>query len=147
MRKTITVGVILLLVGITGVFAQEEALSSVGALGTAYIYTTYLSIGAIADSHANEVYDEDTTIQLLEEIRKFINAAGATLQQLRDSDVLSSEDFDFVNEILNALGLLYREAESYQSFVKSGDEQQAALYEAYRQNAWKKISELLGIEE
>jgi len=147
MRKTITVGVILLLVGITGVFAQEEALSSVGALGTAYIYTTYLSVGTIADSHSYEVYDDKTTIQLLEEIKRFINATGATLQQLRDSDVLSSEDFDFVNEIINTLGLLYREAESYQAFVESGDEQQANLYDAYRQNAWKKISELLEIEE
>ena len=128
-------------------FAQEEALSSVGALGAGYMYTTYLSVGAIADGHYYEVYDDETTVQLLEEIKSLADATSASLQELIHSDILNADDFTYINEIINTLGLLYREAESYQNYVETGEERQATLYDNYRNNAWAKITDLLGIEE
>ncbi len=128
-------------------FAQVEALSSVGALGAGYMYTTYLSVGAIADGHYYEVYDDETAVQLMEEIKSLADATSDSLQELLHSDILDVEDFTFINEIINTLGLLYSQAESYQNYIETGDEKQATLYDNYRNNAWAKIVDLLGIKE
>ena len=45
------------------------------------------------------------------------------------------------------MGLLFNEAENYQSYVHTGEDRYATLYDNYRNNAWTKITDLLGIEE
>jgi hypothetical protein len=46
--KAVAVGALLLVFLAAGsAFAQDEALSSVGALGAGYMYTSYLAIGSI----------------------------------------------------------------------------------------------------
>jgi hypothetical protein len=147
MNKTIFTAIIVVCLAAAGAFAQDEALSSVGALGAGYMYTTYLSIGAIADGHYYEVYDDETTLQLMEEIKSLADATSESLQELLESEAITIDDFNYINEIINTLGLLYSEAESYQNYVETGDERQATLYDNYRNNAWAKITDLLGIEE
>ncbi len=135
------------LLAATGAFAQDEALSSVGALGAGYMYTSYLAIGAIADGHYYEVYDDETTVQLMEEIKGLADATSESLQELLGSDTITIDDFNFINEIITTLGLLFKEAESYQSYIETGEERYATVYDNYRNNAWAKITDLLGIEE
>jgi hypothetical protein len=147
MNKTIVTAMIIVCVAATGAFAQDEALSSVGALGAGYMYTTYLSIGAIADGHYYEVYDDATTVQLLDEIKSIADATGESLQELLGSDAITIDDFNFINEMITTLGLLFNEAENYQNYVQTGEERYATVYDNYRNNAWAKIVDLLGIEE
>ena len=106
MKRLLVVWVLLSLFG-GGVFAQEEALSAVGALGASYMYTSYLSIGAVADGHYYEVYDDETAGQLMEEIKSLVDATTESLQGLLSSDVISIDDFSYINEIITTLGLLY----------------------------------------
>ena len=147
MKKRISAAVALLCIGWTGASAQEVALKSIGALGAGYMYTAYLSIGAIADGHYYEIYDDETAIQIMEEIKNLADSTTDSLQELLGGDTLSVEDFNYINEIISVFGLLYKEAESYQGFVQTGEEKQANLYDNYRNNAWSKITALLGIEE
>ncbi len=147
MKKRISAAVVLLCIGWAGASAQEVALKSIGALGAGYMYTAYLSIGAIADGHYYEVYDDETAIQIMEEIKNLADGTTDSLQELLGSDTLSVEDFNYINEIISVFGLLYKEAESYQGFVQTGEQKQANLYDNYRNNAWSKITVLLGIEE
>jgi hypothetical protein len=86
-------------------------------------------------------------MQLMEEIKSLANATSEPLQELIGSDIISVDDFSFINEIITTLGLLSKEAESYQDYIQTGDERQATLYDNYRNNAWAKIVDLLGIEE
>ena len=144
-KRAITM--VLLLGFASAVFAQEQALNSVGALTAAYMYTAYLAIGAIADSHYYEVYDDETTVQLMGNIKGFAGAANESLQLLVESDLLSPEDFSYVNELISTLRLLFQEAESYQSYIETGEERYAAIYDSFRENAWSKIAVLLEIEE
>ena len=146
-KGTAVFALLVLLLAAANTFAQDEALSSVGALGAGYMYTTYLSIGAIADGHYYEVYDDETTVQLMEEIKSLADATTDTLQELLGSEVLTTDDFNFINEMITTLGLLFKEAESYQSYIETGEERFATVYDNYRNNAWAKITDLLGIEE
>ena len=147
-QKEVAVIVLLFVLLAAGnTFAQDEALSSVGALGAGYMYTTYLAIGAIADGHYYEVYDDETTVQLLEEIKSLADATSESLQELLESDTIMIDDFNFVSEMITTLGLLYKEAENYQNYVQTGEERYPTVYDNYRNNAWAKITDLLGIEE
>ena len=147
MRKTILVVALLFIIGSVGAFAQDDLLTSIGALGAGYMYTSYLAIGAVADGHYFEVYDDETTLQLMEEIKGIANGTSDSLLQLLENENLAIEDFNFINEMIATLGLLFKEAESYQEYVQTGEEREATLYDNYRNNAWAKITDLLGIED
>ena len=144
--KRFTIILILLVVLSSMVSAQDELLNSVGTLGASYMYTAFVSIGAIYDGNHSEVYDDDTTIQLLEEMKNLAKVSAGSLNQLLDSGTLTNDDFEYTREIVNALDLLFKEAESYQNFIKTGDEKHGQLYNQYRNSAWQKISSLLGIQ-
>ena len=147
MKKAIVAAFIVLCVAAGAAFGQDEILNSIGALGAGYMYTSYLAIGAIADGHYYEVYDDETATQLMEEIKSIADATGDSLQELLGSGNLAVDDFNFINEMISVLGLLHKEAESYQSFIQTGEERHATVYDNYRNNAWSKITTLLGIEE
>ena len=147
MRKTILVAELLVILVSVGSFAQDDLLNSIGALGAGYMYTSYLAIGAVADGHYFEVYDDQTAVQLMEEIKNIAEATSASLQELLGNENLAIEDFNFINEMISTLGLLFKEAESYQNYIDTGEERYATVYDNYRNNAWVKIADLLGIEE
>jgi hypothetical protein len=147
MRKTILTAVLVIALGSTGAFAQDDLLTSIGALGAGYMYTSYLAIGAVADGHYFEVYDDETAVQLMEEVKSIADATSETLQELLGNENLAIEDFNFINEMISTLGLLFKEAESYQNYIDTGEERYATVYDNYRNNAWAKITDLLGIEE
>jgi hypothetical protein len=147
MRKTILIAVLIIALGTAGAFAQDDLLTSIGALGAGHMYTSYLAIGAVADGHYFEVYDDQTAIQLMQEIKSIADASSASLQELLGNENLAIEDFNFINEMISTLGLLSKEAESFQSYVDTGEERYATVYDNYRNNAWAKITDLLGIEE
>lgn len=145
-RRALIAGVLLLAAaGMT--FAENEALTAIGALGGACMYTTYLSIGAIADGHYYKVYDDQTAVSLMGELMNMSSSAAGSLASLVKSGKLTPEDFSFVNEMITTLGLLSRQAETFRAWVEGGDEGQATLYDSYRNNAWEKISKLLEIGE
>jgi hypothetical protein len=147
MKKTTFVVVLLMALGSVGAFAQDEFLTSIGALGAGYMYTSYLAIGAVADGHYFEVYDDETAVQLMEEIKSMANSTSGSLQELLGSDTITLDDFNFINEMIATLALLSKEAESYQNYIQTGEERYATVYDNYRNNAWAKITDLLGIEE
>ena len=118
MKKILIVAVLFCGVAF-GTLAQEEALSAVGALGASYMYTSYLAIGTLADGHYYEVYDDETAVQLMEEIKSLANATNESLQELLGSDIITADDFSFINEIITTVNLLYKEAESYQNYIQT----------------------------
>ena len=147
MKRKIWIAVLLIVIIPAGVFSQDDLLNSIGALGAGYMYTSYLAIGAVADGHYFEVYDDETTLQLMDEVKGIANGTSDSLRKLLENENLAIDDFNFINEIIATLGLLYKEAESYQQYVQTGEDRHATLYDNYRNNAWAKITDLLGIEE
>ncbi len=98
MRKTILIVALVVALGATSASAQDDLLNSIGALGAGYMYTSYLAIGAVADGHYFEVYDDETTMQLMEEIKGIANGTSYSLLQLLENENLAIEDFNFIND-------------------------------------------------
>ena len=147
MRRVYLFVFILLLFTIAPLSAQEEALSTIGTLGASNLYVTYLAIGALADAHSSDVYDDAQVIQLMQEIMNLIRTSGEALNTLQQSGILEGDDLEYVSDMLSAYNLLLNQAHGYKEYAATGEQKYANLYDSSRTSAWEKIVVLLGIEE
>ena len=63
--------------------AQNEELTTIGALGASTMYVTYMAVGSISDGHANEVYDDETTSSLLQSLAQMAQSSKESLEKLK----------------------------------------------------------------
>jgi hypothetical protein len=129
------------------VAAENEELTTIGALGATTMYTTYMAIGSISDGHANDVYDDETTSGLLQSLAQMAQSSKESLENLKAAGRLGKEDVEFVSEMINTFDLLSAQARSYMQYVKTGNKGNAREYDDNRKQAWSKIVVLLGIKE
>jgi hypothetical protein len=127
--------------------AQNEELTAIGALGASTMYVTYMAVGSISDGHANDVYDDQTTSNLLQSLAQMAQSSKESLEKLKAAGRLSDEDLVFVSEMIKTFDLLSGQAQSYIQFVQTGNKSKAGEYDEYRKKAWSSIVILLGIEE
>jgi hypothetical protein len=127
--------------------AQNEELTTIGAIGASNMYVTYIAVGSVADGHAQKVYDDDTTSNLLQSLAQLAQSSQESLGNLKKAGRLEKEDFEFISEMITTLELLSGQARSYIQYIKTGNKSHAQQYNEFRKKAWSKIVVLLGIEE
>lgn len=123
---------------------RDVYLETLGIFITQNCYLTYTSIGAIADSLADETTDPTLILTAIEYNEQLITVAFHQLQKLLDSDVLSHADKEYVQKLNSIYTLLYHQAKSCIEFIESeGNTVLADKFESYRVQAWDKIEELI----
>ncbi len=132
-------------------FAQKEkdvALETIGAASGLLLYNTYLAIGTVSDAYAGQCYKADVTTQLAQEQ---INTAELLANQynllLESGFLTDKDDKAFVTEIVLTFGYLKNEATYLKAFVESGSDKDTKKYEDNRNEAWTRISKMLGLNE
>jgi hypothetical protein len=131
----------------TELSAQDENLQAVGALSSANLYLTYISIGAVADNHSRELYTDEFAASLLTSITEITRNSIGSLQAILDSEPLDEEDTAYVNQTIDALEVLIKQAESYKTYMERNSPEYAAIYNNYKQIAWQQVSKILGLEQ
>ena len=126
--------------------ADNEELTTIGALGASTMYATYMAVGSISDGHAHDVYDDATTASLLQSLAGMAQSSKESLENLKAAGRLSDEDVEFVSEMINTFDLLSGQAQSYVQYVETGSKSKAEEYNQYRTQAWSKIVVLLDIK-
>lgn len=134
---------VLLLTAVTPVSSQTAALATVGALGAANLYLTYLSLGTIADGLAKEIYDKQSTIQLVDSVARFGISTRESFKLLRDKERLSETDDQYVLRMIGTVDLLVREAEGLSEYIKTGEEKWLEQFSENRVKAWDQIQEMM----
>ena len=142
----------ILLMSVSSIKAQcsSEVLTSFGGLSTIAIYNTYLSIGAVADGYSSGQYDAEYVQTLMnEQISMADTIIGMFDNALADNSAASFDENDryFVGELKVVFGFLKEEAAGLRDYTINEDEVSHAKFSDNRNNAWDKISELLGFEE
>ena len=127
--------------------AQSAALSSVGALGAANLYLTYLALGTIADGLAYEVYDQTATTELVNSVARFSISTRESLKILRDKGELSESDSEYVLRMIGTMDLLVREAEGLSQYIDSGEEKWLEQFSENRVKAWDQIQKMMSPAE
>lgn len=113
-----------------------------------YFTTRTLSIGSASDSYIGKCYEADFVKDVAQEQ---INSAELMIEQynkLLASGFLSDpSDKSFVEDIVVTLGYIKNEANYLKAYVESGSDADVQKFEYNRDEAWKKISKLLGFED
>jgi hypothetical protein len=126
---------------------KGEVLEALGASSAMLIYNTYMVIGAISDGNADGNYEDELSIQLLDEQIMAINLLDTHYTDVLNSGFLVEEsDKKFMQDVIKALHLLKNEAYYLKRYISSSQESDLHEYDASRKEAWNMIRELLGIE-
>jgi hypothetical protein len=126
---------------------QTILLQTTGALCAQGLYLTYTSVGTLADGYVKKVYDKDTASQYLNAYIEIIKRIKEQLNKLQQSGAIQGEDVAFMTKVVNTYDLLGAEADSFQSYLTSGGQDNVDAYDAKRKAAWKNIQEILGISD
>jgi hypothetical protein len=131
----------------TSLFANPLFLETIGAMGGANIYLTYISIGILADSYPKEVYDKEQAINLLSSIERQAVVQKGYLDKMMKSNDVSSEDKAFIKKMIGCYNLLIDESKYLVEYLNTGKESAIKNFHSKREQAWKSISEILGLNE
>ena len=125
---------------------RAQLTETVGLLSGLYLYQTYLTIGLLADGKAERVYDEKAARSVLATV---VGPLSAVDKQLAAVGKLAQTEPDrqAVERLRATVALLRRQSQELTAFWDTGDPAAGARYEATRQEAWKQISGLLGLNK
>ncbi len=122
-------------------------LESIGHFSSQSVYLTYIAIGTVSDGHAKQVYSKETADELLGKLVGLCSAAVGQLNKLLSSGAMAGEDIQFTSKLIDTFNLLSAQAASYRNFTRTGDTSHIKIFTEKRQEAWKNIKSLLGIQE
>lgn len=119
-----------------------------GGVSSITIYNTYITIGAIADAHVNEVYDAARVKELMGEQTAMLQAVIDMLEKCKvvKSDGLSADDVVYVKDLIACLQSLKKEAQGLSDYATDGSEDAQNRYNTNRDKAWDQIRDLMGLE-
>ncbi|MBL6964727.1 MAG: hypothetical protein ISR55_12965 [Bacteroidetes bacterium] len=146
--------ILLLLIGIAG-FQQSQAqnpekdlyLETMAVLSSNNMYMSYVYLGTIADSYIYDAIKKEMCINLLNEYLQLMEISKNQFTKLYESGFLDQEGNDAVLMQVDICQILKEEAGDYLEFVKTGENQHLESFEQNRILAWKKIEDLLGLEQ
>ena len=146
MKRKIIVSIISIFIT-TSLFANDLLLESIGAMGGANIYLTYMSIGLLADSYSKEIYEKETTINFITIIERQARVQKDYFEKMMKSNDIPSEEKVFIKKMIECYTLLIDEAKYLTEYVDTGKEASGKNFQKKREQAWKNISEILGLNE
>lgn len=126
--------------------AGNAAIQAVGGLAASNIYLTYLSMGSVYDNYTTGVYDSQTSRNLVLSLQELIDASVRHIENVRENEVLSQQDEEFLTSMIEAYGLLQKQSAFFLRYIKTGAAKERENFQKERTAAWKKISDILGIE-
>jgi hypothetical protein len=124
---------------------EKDRLFLIGMLGGTHVYTTYLYIGVVADGLSKDLYTDEQTKELLNEVVASSDTLMRNLTRVRDGG-LSEEDAAAINEMIEIHGLLQEQANAAIIYTDSRSEEDAQRFDQIRTTVWPKIASLLGLE-
>jgi hypothetical protein len=120
-------------------------LETVGGFGGSYIYMTYAYIGVTADAYSEDIYQAEQVQIMMDETVGMLNNLIGMLQKVRDTDIVDN-DKRFIDDMIEVLGLLKREAQALSTYAASKDPEDIKKYDEARKEVWPRIKQLLGIK-
>lgn len=119
-----------------------------GGVASITIYNTYLTIGAIADAHVNDVYDASRVKELMGEQTAMLQSVIDMLEKCKvaKSNGLSADDVDYVKDLIDCLQSLKKEAQGLSDYAGDQSTDAQTRYNTNRDKAWSQIKTLMGLE-
>ena len=126
---------------------SSEVREAFGGTASIALYNTYITIGAVADGYVAESYDSERVQTLMDEQVSMINVLIDFLNKAIDdpSESLTSDDKDYLREMITCLNYLKAEAQGLHDIALYGSDDASNRYNTNRDLAWTSIELLLGL--
>jgi hypothetical protein len=121
-------------------------LQTVGLLAASQVYQAYLNVGFIADGKAAGSYAEEDVRQIVESVFKLLAATDKQLEKVAKL-AMTPADREGLVRLQKLSSLVRQQGAELQAFWKTGAKQNGDRYENLRQESWRGISALLGLEK
>jgi hypothetical protein len=111
------------------------------------VLLTHMAVGTLADGYGSKAYKSDQATQI---VNTYINVTKGMKEQmgkLAESGSLSRTDTQFIQNTMEVLDLVLREANDLKDYFASGKPSDAQAYDGSRKKAWKEIKTLLSIKD
>ncbi|HCL56263.1 MAG TPA: hypothetical protein DHW82_04545 [Spirochaetia bacterium] len=135
------------MVAVSSAYSGDLELETIGALGGANLYLSYMAIGAVADGYTKKVYDKKTAKGMIAEVVSISNVSKDYLKKLIDQGVLTGNDVDFANTMIETYDYLIAEGTAFSKYVDNPQKNFSDDFHSNRNLAWGKISQLLGLNK
>jgi hypothetical protein len=138
-----------LVLGTASLRAADDTalLNTLGYTTGQSVLLTHMAIGTLADAFAGKAYK---TEQATTFVTTYINVTKGMKEQMTklvDSDTLTKNDAQFVQNTIEVLDLVLREANDLKDYIASGKQNDAQAYDSSRKKALKEIKTLLSIKD
>ena len=111
------------------------------------VLLTHMAVGTLADAFVGKAYKPDQATTF---VNTYINVTKGMKDQMKkliDEGTLSKSDSQFVENTIEVLDLVLREASDLKDYIASGKQADAAAYDSSRKKALKEIKTLLSIKD
>lgn len=128
--------------------ADDTALlSTLGYTTGQSVLLTHMAVGTLADGFAGKVYKSEQATTIVTTYVNITKGMKEQLTKLVKADTLSKSDAEFVENTVEVLDLVLREANDLKDYIASGKQNDAQAYDGSRKKAWKEIKTLLSIKD
>jgi hypothetical protein len=111
------------------------------------VLLTHMAVGTLADGYGSKAYKSDQATQIVNTYINVTKGMKEQMSKLAESGALSRTDTQFVQNTIEVLDLVLREADDLKDYITSGKPSDAQAYDGSRKKAWKEIKTLLSIKD
>jgi hypothetical protein len=126
---------------------NSALLSTLGYTTGQSVLVTHLAIGTLADAYVGKMYKSEQATSIVTTYINVTKGMKEHLTKLLDAGTLDKSDSEFVQNTIEVLDLVLREADDLRDYIGSGKQNDAQAYDGSRKKAWKEIKTLLSIKD
>lgn len=111
--------------------AEDDAalLNTLGYTTGQSVLLTHMAIGTLADAFAGKAYKADQATTFVTTYINITKGMKEQMKKLIDADTLTKNDSQFVQNTMDVLDLVLKEAKDLQAFIESGKKSDAEAYD------------------
>jgi hypothetical protein len=111
------------------------------------VLLTHMAVGTLADAYVGKAYKSDQATTFVTTYINITKGMKEQMTKLVDADTLSKSDAQFVQNTIEVLDLVLREANDLKDYISSEKQADAQAYDSSRKKALKEIKTLLSIKD
>jgi hypothetical protein len=111
------------------------------------VLLTHMAVGTLADAFAGKTYKQEQATTFVTTYINVTKGMKEQMSKLAESGTLTKNDTQFVENTIEVLDLVLREAGDLKDYISSGKQADAQAYDSSRKKALKEIKTLLSMKD
>jgi predicted ATP-dependent Lon-type protease len=111
------------------------------------VLLTHMAVGTLADAFVGKAYKQEQASTFVNTYINVTKGMKDQLSKLNGAETLSKNDSQFIENTIEVLDLVLREAGDLKDYIASGKQNDAQAYDSSRKKALKEIKTLLSIKD